>query len=54
MMDIIGTSFSLTLGSWRLRLNVAVEDIDAPEAPRARPPHRMRVVPHDEYQHRRG
>lgn len=48
-MEIIGTNFSLTLGAWRLRFALAVEDTDAPPAVKARPPHRMRVVPEDEY-----
>ncbi len=27
-MEIMGTHFSLTLGAWRLRLSVAIEDTD--------------------------
>jgi hypothetical protein len=27
-MEIVGTHFSLTLGAWRLRFSVAVEDTD--------------------------
>ncbi|MGB6412145.1 MAG: hypothetical protein WBF19_02230 [Candidatus Cybelea sp.] len=48
-MEIIGTSFTLALGSWRLRFVLAIEDSD--EAPKARvaPPHRLRVVPEDEF-----
>lgn len=43
-MEILGTNFSITLGSWRLCLRFAVEDVDAPApAPRATP-HRIRVV----------
>jgi hypothetical protein len=35
-MQYLGTSFSLVLGAWRLRLQVAVEDALEPEsAPRA-------------------
>jgi hypothetical protein len=48
-MELLGTNFSLTLGAWRLRLVLAIEDTDAPEAAKARAPHRMRVVPEDEY-----
>ena len=49
MEMIIGTNFTLTLGSWRLRFVFAVEDTDAPQAPKVRPPQRLRVVPEDEY-----
>lgn len=48
-MEIVGTNFSLTLGAWRLRFVLAIEDTDAAQAAKARPPHRMRVVPEDEY-----
>jgi hypothetical protein len=48
-MEILGTNFSLTLGAWRLRLVLALEDTDAAQAAKAPPPHRMRVVPEDEY-----
>jgi hypothetical protein len=48
-MEIIGTNFVLTLGAWRLRFVLALEETDAPEAARVRPPHRMRVVPDNEY-----
>jgi len=48
-MELIGTNFSITLGSWRLRFCLAVEDIDAP-APAAKPaPHRVRVVDETQY-----
>lgn len=49
-MEIIGTNFTLTLGSWRLRFAFAVEDTDdfAP-MPKARTPHKMRLVREDEY-----
>ncbi|MGB6521558.1 MAG: hypothetical protein WBE83_07285 [Candidatus Cybelea sp.] len=48
-MEIIGTNFTLALGSWRLRFVLAIEDSD--EAPKGRvaPPHRLRVVPEDEF-----
>ena len=48
-MEIIGTNFTLTLGSWRLRLGFSIEDTDAPAAPKARPPHRVRIVHEDQY-----
>ena len=48
-MEILGTNFTLTLGGWRLRFVLAIEDADAPQAAKTRPPHRMRVVPEDEY-----
>jgi hypothetical protein len=48
-MEIFGTNFTLSLGGWRLRFVLAVEDSDAQPAQRVRPPHRMRVVPEDEY-----
>jgi hypothetical protein len=48
-MEILGTNFALTLGAWRLRLVLSVEDTDAPLPAKVRPPHRMRVVPEDEY-----
>ena len=53
-MEIIGTNFAITLGSWRLRFCFAVEDIDAPvPPPKAQTPHRVRVMHEDEYQSRR-
>jgi len=51
-MEILGTNFSITLGSWRICLRFAVEDIDAPVPQKARPPHRVRIVAEDEYSHR--
>jgi hypothetical protein len=48
-MEILGTSFTLSLGTWRLRLVLAIEDVDEQPAPKPRAPHRMRVVPEDEY-----
>lgn len=48
-MEIIGTNFTLALGAWRLRFVLAVEEnYDQPKE-RVRPPHRLRVVPEDEY-----
>lgn len=48
-MEIIGTNFTLLLGAWRLRLVLAIEDADTAPAPKPRPPHKMRLVPEDEY-----
>lgn len=50
-MEILGTNFSITLGSWKLRFCFAVEDVDAPVRPKAQAPHRVRIV-QDEYSHR--
>lgn len=52
-MEILGTNFSLTLGSWRLCLRFAVEDVDAPEASSRQTPHRIRIV-EESYERRRG
>lgn len=46
-MEIMGTNFSITLGSWRLRLGFAIEDVDMPAPAKEPPPHRVRVVPED-------
>jgi hypothetical protein len=46
-MEILGTNFSITLGSWRLRLSLAVEDVDAPVPAKEPPPHRIRIVSED-------
>ncbi|HTZ54443.1 MAG TPA: hypothetical protein VMB20_05220 [Candidatus Acidoferrum sp.] len=46
-MEIMGTNFSITIGSWRLRLGFAIEDIDAPIPAKEQPPHRVRIVPED-------
>ena len=48
-MEIIGTNFTLTLGAWRLRLVLAVEESDERPKEKVRTPHRLRVVPEDEY-----
>jgi hypothetical protein len=47
-MEILGTNFVLSLGAWRLRFVLAIEDADS-EPARKVAPHRMRVVPEDEY-----
>jgi hypothetical protein len=48
-MEIIGTNFILSLGSWRLRFVLAIEETDERPKERTRVPHRLRVVPEDEY-----
>ena len=47
-MEIIGTHFTLSLGAWRLRFLLAIEDEQEKPKERIRPPHRLRVVPEDE------
>ena len=46
-MEIMGTNFSITLGSWRLRLGFAIEDVDTQAQAKEPPPHRVRIVPED-------
>jgi hypothetical protein len=43
-VDIIGTQFSITLGTWRLHFNFAIEETEE-RAPQAAPsaPHRLYV-----------
>ncbi len=48
-MEIVGTNFTISLGAWRLRFVLAIEDTDEQPPGRQRAPHRMRVVPEDEY-----
>jgi len=48
-VEIIGTSFTLSLGAWRLRFVLAVEENEETPRAKVRPPHRLRVVPEDEY-----
>jgi hypothetical protein len=48
-VEIIGTNLTLSLGSWRLRFVLAIEDNEEPPKGKARTPHRLRVVPEDEY-----
>lgn len=50
-MEIMGTNFTITLGSWRFRLCFSVEDVDVPEATRYAP-HHVRVVPDEAYSRR--
>jgi hypothetical protein len=49
IVEIIGTNFTLALGSWRLRFVLALEESDDRPKERVAPPHRLRVVPEDEY-----
>lgn len=49
IVEIIGTNFTLTLGAWRLRFMLAIEDQDDRPKEKLRPPHKLRVVPEDEY-----
>ncbi len=48
-MEIIGTNFTLSLGSLRLRFVLALEDNEEQTKEKIRPPHKLRVVPEDEY-----
>lgn len=48
-MEIMGTNFTLSLGTWRLRFVLAIEENDDRSTEKVRPPHRLRVVPEDEY-----
>ncbi|MBV8147693.1 MAG: hypothetical protein JO092_01220 [Candidatus Eremiobacteraeota bacterium] len=48
-MEILGTNFTISLGAWRLRFVLAIEDTDEQPASKTRVPHRVRVVPEDEY-----
>lgn len=50
IVEIIGTNFILSLGAWRLRFVLALEETDEHPKAKVRPPHRLRVVPaEDEY-----
>lgn len=46
-MELIGTNFAITIGSWRLRLGFAIEETDDVAAMRPPAPHRVRVVSED-------
>jgi hypothetical protein len=48
-VEIIGTNFTLSLGSLRLRFVLALEDNEEQTKEKIRPPHKLRVVPEDEY-----
>jgi hypothetical protein len=49
IVEIMGTNFTLTLGAWRLRFLLAIEENEEPRKEPVRPPHRLRVIPEDEY-----
>jgi len=51
-MELFGTNFAITLGSWRLCFRLALEDVDAPAAPVRPTPHRVHVVNDEEYARR--
>jgi len=48
-VEIIGTNFTLSLGSLRLRFVLALEDNEEQTKEKIRPPHKLRVVREDEY-----
>jgi len=47
-MEFIGTNFAITLGAWRLRFNLALEEVEERVTPAKFVPHKMRVVPMDD------
>jgi len=51
-VEIIGTNLTLSLGAWRLRFVLAIEEAEESPKEKIRPPHRMRVVPEDRYARR--
>lgn len=53
-MEILGTNFAITLGSWRLRFCLAVEDVDAPAPPQPQTPHRIRIIEEEPRARRRA
>ncbi len=50
-MEILGSNFSITLGSWRVRFGFAIEDVDVP-APSKEVPHRVRIIADDAFSRR--
>jgi hypothetical protein len=48
-VEIFGTNFTLSLGTWRLRFVLALEENDDRPQEKVRLPHRLRVVPEDEF-----
>jgi hypothetical protein len=48
-VEIIGTNFTLSLGSLRLRFVLALEDTEELPKEKVRPPHKLRLIPEDEY-----
>lgn len=49
IVEIIGTNFTLSLGAWRLRFVLALEETEDRPKEKVTPPHRLRVIPEDEY-----
>jgi hypothetical protein len=49
IVEILGTNFTISIGSWRLRFVLALEERDERPKERVATPHRLRVVPEDEY-----
>ncbi|HEY8322312.1 MAG TPA: hypothetical protein VIG46_11050 [Candidatus Baltobacteraceae bacterium] len=47
-MEFIGTNLSITLGAWRLRFVLALEETEERISPAKYVPHKMRVVPMDD------
>ncbi len=43
-MEILGTRFSLTLGTWRLRLVLAIEETEGVAAREHTPSHHLAVI----------
>lgn len=43
-MEIFGTNFSITLGSWKLRFCLAIDDVDMPMPARVQAPHHVRYT----------
>jgi hypothetical protein len=48
IVEFIGTNFSITLGAWRLRFQLALEETEERVVPPKYVPHKMRVVPMDD------
>ncbi len=43
-MEILGTQFSLTLGTWRLRLVLAIEETEGPRTCERTDAHHLAVI----------
>jgi hypothetical protein len=48
-VEIIGTHLTLSLGAWRLRFILAIEEHEEPPKEKVRPPHKLRVIREDQY-----
>jgi hypothetical protein len=44
-VEIFGTKFALTIGFWRLRFHLGIEEVEEAPPRRANPPHHARVIP---------